>query len=89
MDDDEFYILGCSLILRSYYNYNIDFRRPYFYDIPFKGEQLSEEDRLLEEGRSPRWSWVNKIEDSTTVTTNYIDELDDQYLLNINLEDNE
>lgn len=34
MSDDEFYILGCSLILRSHYGYNIDFRRPYFYDIP-------------------------------------------------------
>jgi putative methionine-R-sulfoxide reductase with GAF domain len=34
MSDDEFYILGCSLILRSYYDYNIDFRRPYFYSIP-------------------------------------------------------
>ncbi len=34
MNDDEFYILGCSLILRGYYGYNIDFRRPYFYNIP-------------------------------------------------------
>ncbi|MAZ73625.1 MAG: GAF domain-containing protein [Flavobacteriaceae bacterium] len=34
MNDEEFYILGCSLILRSYYGYNIDFRRPYYYSIP-------------------------------------------------------
>ncbi len=34
MNDDEFYILGCSLILRGHYGYNIDFRRPYFYNIP-------------------------------------------------------
>jgi hypothetical protein len=34
MNDDEFYILGCSLILKGYYGYNIDFRRQYFYNIP-------------------------------------------------------
>ncbi|MDX1463397.1 MAG: GAF domain-containing protein, partial [Marinirhabdus sp.] len=34
MSDEEFYILGCSLILKSYYGYTIDFRRPYFYEIP-------------------------------------------------------
>ncbi|RDK87313.1 GAF domain-containing protein [Marinirhabdus gelatinilytica] len=34
MTDEEFYILGCSLILKGYYGYNIDFRRPYFYNIP-------------------------------------------------------
>lgn len=34
MSDDEFYILGCSLILRTYYGYTIDFKRPYFYNIP-------------------------------------------------------
>ncbi len=33
-DEDYYYIMGCSIILGSYYNYNIDFRRPFFYDIP-------------------------------------------------------
>ncbi|MCK8524306.1 GAF domain-containing protein [Aquimarina sp. D1M17] len=32
--EDQYYIMGCSIILGSYYGYNIDFRRPFFYDIP-------------------------------------------------------
>ena len=33
-DEDKMYIMGCSLILNSYYGHNIDFRRPFYYDIP-------------------------------------------------------
>ncbi|WP_438424029.1 GAF domain-containing protein [Aquimarina macrocephali] len=33
-DEKHYYIMGCSMILNSYYGYNIDFRRPFFYDIP-------------------------------------------------------
>ncbi len=28
------YIMGCSVILAYYYGFKIDFKRPYFYDIP-------------------------------------------------------
>ena len=31
---DEFYINNCCLILQFYYNQNINFNRPFFYDIP-------------------------------------------------------
>ena len=34
MDQDNAYIFGCSLILMMHYNYQIDFRRPFYYDIP-------------------------------------------------------
>ncbi len=34
LDEDHYFIMGCSIILNSYYGYNIDFRRPFFYDIP-------------------------------------------------------
>ncbi|WP_370443798.1 GAF domain-containing protein [Aquimarina sp. AU474] len=34
LDEDHYYIMGCSIILGTYYGYNIDFRRPFFYDIP-------------------------------------------------------
>ncbi len=34
MNEDHYYIMGCSIILGSYYDYQIDFRRPFFYDIP-------------------------------------------------------
>ncbi len=33
-DDNHFYIMGCSIILGRHYGYNIDFRRPFYYDIP-------------------------------------------------------
>ena len=28
------YVMGCTVILKWYYGYNLDFSRPYFYDIP-------------------------------------------------------
>jgi len=33
-DDDQFYIMGCSMILGIYYGYRVDFRRPFYYSIP-------------------------------------------------------
>ena len=33
-DNDEFYIMGCSIILQAYYGYNVDFKRPFYYKIP-------------------------------------------------------
>ncbi|WP_026452278.1 GAF domain-containing protein [Aequorivita capsosiphonis] len=33
-DEDEFYIMGCSLILSHYYGKKVDFRRSYYYNIP-------------------------------------------------------
>ncbi|MBQ0736570.1 GAF domain-containing protein [Aquimarina celericrescens] len=34
LDEDHYFIMGCSIILNTYYGYTIDFRRPFFYDIP-------------------------------------------------------
>jgi len=34
LDEDHYYIMGCSIILNQYYGYNIDFKRPFYYDIP-------------------------------------------------------
>lgn len=33
-DKDQYYIMGCSIILNQHYGYNLDFRRPFYYDIP-------------------------------------------------------
>jgi len=33
-NEDHFYILGCNIILNTFYGYNIDFRRPFYYNIP-------------------------------------------------------
>jgi hypothetical protein len=32
--DDEFYVLGCVIIVNFMYGFDIDFRRPLYYDIP-------------------------------------------------------
>jgi hypothetical protein len=31
---DQLYIMGCSIVLGSYYGYRLDFKRPFYYDIP-------------------------------------------------------
>ena len=31
---EEFYKMGCSIILGSYYGYEVDFKRPFYYKIP-------------------------------------------------------
>lgn len=36
LSDNEAYIMGCAIILNSYYGYSIDFRRPFYYNIPDK-----------------------------------------------------
>lgn len=33
-DEDQYYIMGCSIILASYYGRKVDFRRSYYYNIP-------------------------------------------------------
>ena len=32
----EFFIMGCSMILKFFYGYDVDFRRPFYYKIPDK-----------------------------------------------------
>lgn len=33
-DDHAFYVVGCCIILNAYYGCNIEFSKPFFYDIP-------------------------------------------------------
>ncbi|CAF1072793.1 unnamed protein product [Rotaria sp. Silwood1] len=61
----------------------------YFVYVMTKGEQMNEEDQLLEEGKSTKWNWINKKECLPQQTINYVNEQNDQYLLNIDIEDNE
>ncbi|TYP70008.1 GAF domain-containing protein [Aquimarina intermedia] len=34
LEEDQYYIMGCSIILNHYYGYSIDFKRPFHYNIP-------------------------------------------------------
>ncbi|WP_124019526.1 GAF domain-containing protein [Flavobacterium laiguense] len=34
MDEHQFYVMNCTMILNAYYHQNVDFGKPLFYDIP-------------------------------------------------------
>ncbi len=36
MPEDHLYIIGCTIILNMHYGYNLDYKRPFFYEIPDK-----------------------------------------------------
>ncbi|WP_028375895.1 cell surface protein [Leeuwenhoekiella sp. MAR_2009_132] len=36
LDQESLYLMGCVIILNTYYNYDIDFIKPMYYDIPDK-----------------------------------------------------
>lgn len=38
LNEDQYYIYACIIILNEYYNYGIDFSRPLYYDIPDKDD---------------------------------------------------
>lgn len=61
----------------------------YFVYVMTKGEKMSEEDRLLEQGKSAKWYWINKQDNSSQTTTMYAEQNDEQYLFQINSEGND
>lgn len=75
MNDDEFYILGCSLILRGYYGYNIDFRRPYFYNI-LDATGVMKSYKVLYNGD---FGHIEKTEASIDITKDDVAELLDNF----------
>ena len=75
MTDDEFFILGCSLVLQMYYGYKIDFRRPYFYDIPDANGVLKSY-KVLYNGD---FGYVEKTDDSIDITDEDVAELLDNF----------
>jgi hypothetical protein len=34
MTDDQFYVMGCVVVLGMHYGYNLDIKRPFYYEIP-------------------------------------------------------
>ena len=75
LDDTQFYILGCSLILRGYYGYNIDFRRPYFYNIPDENGVMKAY-KVLYNGD---FGYIKKKENSPDITEDDVAELLDNF----------
>lgn len=49
-DEKNIYILTCTFILAYHYNYHLDFRRPFYFDIPSKETGLTKYYRTLFNG---------------------------------------
>ncbi|OXB13816.1 GAF domain-containing protein [Flavobacterium reichenbachii] len=74
-DDHQFYINNCCLILSSYYHYNIDFNKPFFYDIPDE-EGVEKHYRIM---YNADFMEITPTDKSVPLTQNDIDELIDNY----------
>lgn len=74
-DEDHYYIMGCSIILRQYYNYKIDFRRPFFYEIPDSDGMLRYY-RILYNGD---YITIEKKDNAPTITQEDVDILLDNF----------
>ena len=74
-DSHQFYINNCCLILSSYYKQNIDFNKPFFYDIPDE-EGVEKHYRIL---YNADFMEIIPTENSVLLTQNDIDLLIDNY----------
>lgn len=70
-DADQFYIMGCSIILGVYYGKKVDFRRSYYYDIPDERGMMKHY-RLL---YNADFVDIQKTEDAKDITEEDINEL--------------
>lgn len=68
---DEFYIMGCSIILSHFYGKKVDFRRSYYYNIP-NSEGMIRNYRLL---YNADFLDVQKTEKAKDITQDDINEL--------------
>lgn len=74
-NDDHYYIMGCSIILSRYYGYNIDFRRPFYYDIP-DANGIMKHYRILYNGD---YIDIEKAPDTQEITQEDVNELLDNF----------
>ena len=74
-DEDELFIMGCSIVLSSYYGYRLDFRRPFYYDIP-DSNGIMRHYRVLYNGD---FMTVEKGENTREITKEDVAELLDNY----------
>ncbi|MDW8851969.1 GAF domain-containing protein [Flavobacterium sp. MMLR14_040] len=74
-DSHQFYINNCCLILSSYYKQNIDFNKPFFYDIPDE-EGVEKHYRIL---YNADFMEIIPTENSVHLTQDDIDLLIDNY----------
>lgn len=70
-DADQFYIMGCSIILGVYYDKKVDFRRSYYYNIPDENGMIKHY-RLL---YNADFVEIQKTENAREITEEDINEL--------------
>lgn len=75
MDEHQFYIMTCTLILNNYYHQNLDFGKPLFYDIPDKNG-ISKHYRIL---YNSDFLEIFPTENTKFLSQSEIDELTDNY----------
>ncbi|RMB59565.1 GAF domain-containing protein [Dokdonia sinensis] len=74
-DEDNYYIMGCSIILMQFYKYNIDFRRPFYHDIPDENG-IVRHYRILYNGD---YIDIEKTDDAPQITQDDVNELLDNF----------
>ncbi len=75
MDEHQFYVMSCTLILNDYYHQNIDFGKPLFYDIP-DSNGIHKHYRIL---YNAEFLEIFPTENTKFLSQSEIDELIDNY----------
>lgn len=75
LDEHQFYIMNCTLILNAYFGQNVDFGKPLFYDIPDKNG-IVKHYRILYNGD---FLEISPSENTVYLNQTEIDELIDNY----------
>ena len=71
LDPAYYYIIGCVVILNSYYNYDIDFKRPVFYEIPDKNGVI----RTYRVSINADFTFCEPTEEAVEITPEIVDKL--------------
>ncbi len=74
-NNDHYYIMGCSIILMKCYDFKIDFRRPFFYEIPDASGMMKHYRMLY----NADYVFIEKKEDTPAITQEDVDVLLDNF----------
>lgn len=74
-NEDHYYLMGCSIILMQHYGYVIDFRRPFYYEIP-DGSGMTRFYRMLYNGDYIK---IDRKEGTPEITQEDVDVLLDNF----------
>lgn len=75
LSEEQYYVMGCSIILANHYNFQVDFRRPFYYKIPDK-QGILRSYRVLYNGDFVN---IEKTKNAKEITKEDISELLDNF----------